>query len=73
MEKKGPKPKANMLQIRPNFARVAHVVPKAYTTKIGPRRHLQDAGAPLVCPDPMGASRAHLWWVISHRHANVGC
>jgi hypothetical protein len=48
---KGPKPKANVLQIGPNFAGVAHVVPKAYTTKIGPQ-HLQGAAAPLVRPDP---------------------
>jgi hypothetical protein len=37
---KGPKPKANVLQIGPNFAGVAHAVLEAYTTKIGPRWHL---------------------------------
>ena len=34
---KGPKPKANVLQIGPNFAGVAHAVLEEYTTKIGLR------------------------------------
>ena len=37
---KGPKPKANVLQIGPNFVGVAHAVLEAYKTKIGTRRHL---------------------------------
>jgi hypothetical protein len=37
---KGPKPKASMLQIGPNFVGVAHAVLEAYKTKIGPKRHL---------------------------------
>jgi hypothetical protein len=45
---KGPKPKAKILQIGPNFAGVAHAVLEAYTTKIVPRRHLQGAATPLV-------------------------
>ena len=49
---KGPKPKANMLQIGPNFVGVAHAVQKAYKTKIGPRRRLQGMATPLVCPYP---------------------
>ena len=32
---KGPKLKANMLQIAPNFAGVAHALLEAYRTKIG--------------------------------------
>jgi hypothetical protein len=32
---KGPKPKANVLQIEPNFAGVDHAVLEAYKTKIG--------------------------------------
>jgi hypothetical protein len=34
---KGPKHKANVLQIGPNFAGVAHAVLEAYRTKIGPK------------------------------------
>jgi hypothetical protein len=34
---KGPKPKANVLQIGPNFVGVAHAVLEAYRTKIGPK------------------------------------
>ena len=37
---KGPKPKANVLQIGPNFVGVAHAVLEAYKTKIGTKRHL---------------------------------
>jgi hypothetical protein len=37
---KRPKPKANALQIGPNFVGVAHAVLEAYKTKIEPRRHL---------------------------------
>jgi hypothetical protein len=37
---KGPKPKANVLQIGPNFAGVDHAVLEAYKTKIGSKRHL---------------------------------
>ena len=37
---KGPKPKANVLQIGANFTGVAHAVIKAYRTKIGPKWHL---------------------------------
>jgi hypothetical protein len=37
---KRPKPKANMLQIGPNFVGVAHAVLEAYKTKIGPRQHI---------------------------------
>ena len=37
---KGPKPKANVLQIGPNFVGGAHAVLEAYRTKIGPRWHL---------------------------------
>ena len=45
---KSPKPKANMLQIAPNFAGVAHVVLEAYTMKIGPKRHTTSAPAPML-------------------------
>jgi hypothetical protein len=38
--RKGPKPKANVLQIGPNFAGVAYAVLEAYKTKIRPKRHL---------------------------------
>jgi hypothetical protein len=37
---KGPKPKANVLQIGPNFAGVAYAVLEVYKSKIGPKRHL---------------------------------
>jgi len=36
---KGPKPKANMLQIVPNFTGVAHAVLKVYRTKFGAKQH----------------------------------
>ena len=36
----GPKSKANVLQIGPTFAGVAHAVLEVYTMKIGPKRHL---------------------------------
>jgi len=48
---KGPKLKANVLQIGPNFVGVAQ-----NTIKIGPRRHLQGATAPLVRPHPYGGN-----------------
>jgi hypothetical protein len=37
---KRPKPKANVLQIGPNFVGVAHAVLEADKTKIGRRQHL---------------------------------
>jgi hypothetical protein len=40
VEKKSPKPEANMLQIAPNFAGAAHIVLEAYIMKIGLGRHL---------------------------------
>ena len=69
---KGQKPKANVLQIGPNFAEVAHVVLEAYRTKVQPRRHLQGVSAPLGACTPTGTSRAHLWWAIIHRCCKGG-
>ena len=49
---KGPNPKANMIQMVPNFAGVAHTLLEAQTPKIGPRWLLQGAVAPLVYSHP---------------------